>query len=321
MKAWRFSTRALPPETRAEAWADALNRLCLPVAKSQDLDPSFEAAITCVVSPLGIEFAQIASGPHGISGTYPNQPSSIWIVLLIEGDAELFDGQNRVTLAPGDIAFGPSGVDAALTFETPSRQLFVKIPELALSQRLLHPLALRVGHLSGSTGIRAVFSGLLSAVASSLEEISGAQLRPIELALTELLVTCLIDPTSRARVPASFSPGSVTTAKATQLHQICQKIEALLGHSDLTARRVAAEQGVSVRYLQKLFSSSGDTFGGYVRARRLERCRADLVSPLCADLSITQICYRWGFNASSHFSRSFKEKYGVSPRAYRQSGG
>jgi len=73
-----------------------------------------------------------------------------------------------------------------------------------------------------------------------------------------------------------------------------------------------------VRYLQKLFSMSGNTFSGYVRSRRLARCRADLISPLYADLSITEICYRWGFNASSHFSRAFREEFGQSPREYRR---
>jgi AraC-like DNA-binding protein len=37
-----------------------------------------------------------------------------------------------------------------------------------------------------------------------------------------------------------------------------------------------------------------------------------------ASLSISEICFRWGFNGSAHFSRSFKERYGVSPRDYRK---
>jgi len=85
----------------------------------------------------------------------------------------------------------------------------------------------------------------------------------------------------------------------------------------LTPGRIAEEHGVSLRYLQKLFTLSGKTFSNYVRTRRLERCRAELISPLYADLSITEICYRWGFNASAHFSRAFRAHYNASPSEYR----
>jgi AraC-like DNA-binding protein len=37
-----------------------------------------------------------------------------------------------------------------------------------------------------------------------------------------------------------------------------------------------------------------------------------------ATLSISEICFRWGFNGSAHFSRAFKDRYGVSPRDYRK---
>ncbi len=44
----------------------------------------------------------------------------------------------------------------------------------------------------------------------------------------------------------------------------------------------------------------------------------DLASPVCAKLSISEICFRWGFNESAHFSRAFRNEYGRSPREYRR---
>ncbi len=75
---------------------------------------------------------------------------------------------------------------------------------------------------------------------------------------------------------------------------------------------------MSPRYLQKLFKSADETFGHYILARRLERCRADLASPLCRQLSISEICFRWGFNGSAHFSRVFRDRFGASPREFRR---
>jgi AraC-like DNA-binding protein len=70
--------------------------------------------------------------------------------------------------------------------------------------------------------------------------------------------------------------------------------------------------------MHKLFENAGQSFAHYLRLRRLERCRAELVHQLYAHLSITEICFRWGFNDSSHFSHAFREQYGMSPRDYRK---
>ena len=95
-------------------------------------------------------------------------------------------------------------------------------------------------------------------------------------------------------------------------------METLLSDPELSLEQVAAADGISTRSLQKLFASANQSFSTYLRSRRLERCRLDLSSPICASLSISEICFRWGFNGSAHFSRAFKERYGVSPRAYRR---
>src|SRR5260370_39969348 len=53
-------------------------------------------------------------------------------------------------------------------------------------------------------------------------------------------------------------------------------------------------------------------------ARRLERAREDLTDPVHSHLSISDICFRWGFNDAAHFSRAFHDTYGVSPRNFRR---
>lgn len=317
MTPWHFNTEALPESESRHAWEDALNRLCLPIGAFPG-DGPFRGSITCIVSPLGIEFAKIDSSAHEISGVYPNQPSSIWLVLLLEGEAEFSDGRQLYEMNPGDMTYGPSGVPATLTFKTDSKQFFIKVPQLAIKQRLIKPLSFQLGYLSGQSGISRVLSSMLASLAAGLDDISAEQLRPVELSLTEFLITCLAEAGGLPGTPTT--PFGASAVKTAHLHRICQTIEGLLGNPDLTPRRIADEHGVSLRYLQKLFALSGKTFSGYVRMRRLERCRADLLSPLYAELSITQICYRWGFNASAHFSRAFREQFGQSPRDYRRAG-
>ncbi len=315
MKPWHFNTDSLPKAERRDAWTEALNRLCLPLGEFPDND-NFRGAVSCVVSPLGIEIAKIDASAHEISGEYPNQPSSIWLLLLLDGVAEFFDGLNSHALIAGDMAYGQSGIPARLQFKSDCSQLFIKIPEIALSQRMIAPLSLDVGYLSGQSGVSHVLSGMLCSLAESLADISEIELRPVELALTEFLIACLA---REGQLPGGNTVGKHADAVRTaHLHRICQTIETCLGDTKLNPQRIADEHGVSLRYLQKLFTLSGQTFSGYVRGRRLERCRNDLASPLYAHLSITEICYRWGFNGSAHFSRAFREQFKQSPRDYRR---
>jgi AraC-like DNA-binding protein len=112
--------------------------------------------------------------------------------------------------------------------------------------------------------------------------------------------------------------GGAAGLRAALLERIFQTIEMRLADPNLNYQQVASEHGISPRYLQKLFESTDDSFGHYVKVRRLERCRLDLRSPLHVQKSISDILFQWGFNDSASFSRAFREQYGVSPREYRK---
>ena len=81
--------------------------------------------------------------------------------------------------------------------------------------------------------------------------------------------------------------------------------------------RIAAAIGCSKRYLHKLFDGEADTLNAYIWQARLDRIRQDLADPAVAGNSITEIAFGRGFSSSTHFSRSFRESFGVSPRVYR----
>ena len=172
--------------------------------------------------------------------------------------------------------------------------LHIRIPRLTLSARVLSPSSMKIGFLHAKSGLAFVFSEFLCATAKTLQEITSADLRPVELAVTELLISCL------GEEKAAFGLGGVAGAKASHLHSICQAVETELSDPDLNLKTVAVGHGVSTRYLQKLFTTAGTTFSHYLRNRRLERSKADLVSPLHNQLSISEICFRWGFNGSAH---------------------
>jgi AraC-like DNA-binding protein len=66
-----------------------------------------------------------------------------------------------------------------------------------------------------------------------------------------------------------------------------------------------------------LFEAEGTTVSAWIRERRLECCRIELIATDLADQSVSEIGTRWGFWDAAHFSRLFKSRFGVSPSAYR----
>ncbi len=102
------------------------------------------------------------------------------------------------------------------------------------------------------------------------------------------------------------------------LRQVKFYIEERIGESDLQASGIARDNFISTRLLYKLFESEGISVGRWIRDRRLERCRRDLVDHALSDLTIAQIAYRWGFTSPAHFSRTFSTHLGVSPSEYRR---
>ncbi|WP_407398033.1 helix-turn-helix domain-containing protein [Treponema sp.] len=81
---------------------------------------------------------------------------------------------------------------------------------------------------------------------------------------------------------------------------------------------VAASVGVSSFYMSKLFKEEmGETFINYVTDRRLDRTKKLLLE---TDLSIKEIAGQTGYSDQNYFSRQFKNKFGISPTDFRNTG-
>ena len=95
-------------------------------------------------------------------------------------------------------------------------------------------------------------------------------------------------------------------------------IEAKLADPELSIERIAHACSTSVRGLHRHFAEDpAGSVSGYLWGRRLIRCAEALRDPRQAHRSITDICFSYGFSSSSHFSRLFKDRFGVPPARYR----
>ena len=114
---------------------------------------------------------------------------------------------------------------------------------------------------------------------------------------------------------SALPPETQRGALQAQIHEFIQQ---RLGDPRLCPDIIAAAHRVSTRYLHLLFQEQGLTpVAGWIRERRLERCRHDLANPSQQGRPIHAIAARWGFPDPAHFSRTFRTAYGMSPRDYR----
>jgi AraC-like DNA-binding protein len=308
---WRFDTADLAAEARNDAWRDAMHRLRLPFVGLID-DRPVDGRIIVAHSPLDIRFAVVEADAQLISGRSEISPAGgVWLSIMLAGTGVMRSPGFEAPFGRDQILFGMTRTASTLQLDGRHCQLFVNIPQIAIGPRLLAPLDTPVAMLHCREGMAAIFYRLLEATAEQLGQLGPEQLRPVELAVVEFLVHTLAARSTRSR-------GGAEGARASLLYRIRQRMEAMLGEPELDVEMVAADAGISPRYLRRLFTAEHEHFGTYLKARRLERCFADLASPLHAQLGISEIAFRWGFNDAAHFSRSFRSRFGLTPREHRR---
>ena len=306
----RFTTNAYPKEQRHDAWRFALKRISV-VLHAAD-EASLYGELIQFRSGSGINFVRLTGTAQEYAIDFREEPGCFWLAVLLDGVAEARSGTEAIRLGDGEMICARGEAAVALQFASDHRILLLQIPAGVIDQRLKAPLPEAPRRLAADVGPTRMLSGMLRSLADMGAEVPESELAPVELALPEFLLAALLsDAPPRAL-------GGAAGMRAALLERIFQTIEMRLSDPNLSYHQVASEHGISPRYLQKLFESIDDSFGHYVKVRRLERCRLDLRSPLHAQKSISDILFQWGFNDSASFSRAFREQYAISPREYRK---
>jgi AraC-like DNA-binding protein len=110
---------------------------------------------------------------------------------------------------------------------------------------------------------------------------------------------------------------SQSAHRSALLYRLKSYILMHLRSPELSLADAAAALGVSTRYVSDLMAAEQLLFRSYVLAQRLDNCKCDLSDPAHATMRVGDIAFAWGFSDLGHFSRTFKERFGVSPREWR----
>jgi AraC-like DNA-binding protein len=212
------------------------------------------------------------------------------------------EGRPPVKVAAGDLTIVSMGV--LLEFHLPDTRVDV----LHLAHEKLAPLVpgidLEPYHLFPAD---APGADLLVGYANLLRSVQPGTPKAAELAakhLCELTALVLDGRSDRERSGPSI--------RAARLELVKKDILKRLNEPGLGGEDVARRQGISTRYLHKLFETEGESFSEYVRDRRVELAYRMLQSP-SGERRISAIAFDCGFGDISNFNRAFRRRYGVTP--------
>jgi len=161
--------------------------------------------------------------------------------------------------------------------------------------------------MSGGSGLSAIMSRMLRDLMTEQPVLDAPQSAALADEIGHLLTV----------LTSGVVPAELRRPDAALAARIEGYIDDHLDDADLGPESIARAHSVSVRQLHRLFAERQHTVSRTIRSRRLERCRRDLIAPLSAGCSVTEIARRWGFSDPGVFGRAFRETYGISPRGYR----
>jgi AraC-like DNA-binding protein len=230
-----------------------------------------------------------------------------WVIaaILRHGRSRFSQGDCRAEPVPGSVIVWHSAAPAefAITEKLVKRCVIVPRDVLgAVSRSLDHVSALEL--VAGNPTVQ-LFRSVAHDVARCAADLDAGARIASGRVLTELLSTCL----APHRLPgrAALQAGLFARAR--------EHIERRVGDPSLRPGTVAAELRVPLRTLQDVFAQRGETIWGYIRDLRLERCNAELRTG--TDRTVTEIAFAHGFTNAAHFTRCFRERYGMTPRDAR----
>jgi AraC family transcriptional activator of tynA and feaB len=231
-------------------------------------------------------------------------------ILQARGSGVLAQYGQEASLRAGDITLCDSAAPHSCHFEESSEVLMLRVPASLLKERLPSPEQFCGRPLASTEGLACTVAAVMTSLCTQLERgLSPCFQNSLARHVLDLLVT------SYAIAFDSLAPASSVVSG--RHAKVKLYIEQHLRDPELSPCTIAQGMRLSSRYLRMIFATSSETVSAYVLRRRLEECARQMADPQWRGHSIAEIAFGWGFNSAPHFTRSFRDRYGISPRHYR----
>ncbi|MFI6317511.1 helix-turn-helix domain-containing protein [Nonomuraea sp. NPDC050556] len=320
----RFSSDTLPRGLSAQQWREGLlHQLHSTFGHAFEVGPSSDLVrgrIGMTVSVLGpARLGRVeASAGYSASRTRTHlrldDADSYRVFAAISGEFLISQDGRTSRLSPGGFAvldYSRPYEARQISADVAYRHAVIHLPRSALPFRPKDVEKLSAAAIPGGQDAGGLLVATLDRVTRDFGKYQAATLGRASAALVDLLTAALSE---QLEEPPEWSPESRNRAVLLRVRAF---IEQHLGDADLSTTTIAAAHHLSERQLQRLFAEQQITVHGFIRQRRLERCRADLAEPALRHQSVSAIGARWGFPDSAHFSRLFHRTFGETPTGSR----
>ena len=295
-----------------------LNSVCNAVVRvsvQQHVEP-FEHYVVNHVKIANLTIHSIESDPITVCRVAEDiLADSVFDVLLhvqLEGTAEITQDGKTLILKENSLAIVPGGVPYSVNYPEKGHKLILRIPYRVFHERLLGREVRDFGAtVYGADGLVPIVISLLKSL--TMEKEGG--LTDIEQFTLADSFLSLIGAVVRSRSKTGLKENEKN--QSARLCRILSYLEEHFSDHQLTPTLIADANYVSVRHLHGLFQQCGTTVSKWIWSRRLKAGREDLLDSAKASLTICEIAYSRGFNDSAHFSRAFKDRFGLSPGQLR----
>ena len=314
MRAAQFTTGSLPRQARYDAWRHLISAVFEPTMPTGHAREDLRAEATVAYFGNALIACAKAEAQH-----FTRSPRLIategldhYLVQVYRaGICEGPYGDVQNVVRPGDVKI----IDLARPFHTHNTDfdnITLTLPRAALAPLLANPDSLHGKVIQRDTAQARLLGSHLQTLAATAADLDPAGGHAVAGATLRLVAACL-GPASHAREE------TVPNRTAATGEAIRRFIDANLTAPDLSPDGLARRFGMSRAQLYRLFPDDGGVLA-YIRSQRLRRCFQTIADPTQSWRGTGEIALSFGFVSEAHFSRVFRQAFGLSPTDARNRG-
>lgn len=263
------------------------------------------------VGPVDLNFLQSApqtvihSPEMASRSTHPH----FELAYMARGPCRIHHGRETLLVEEGHFVLLDHEKPFELEFAKGSICHGVHLEEAWLKRWIPHPHDVAAKSLSGHDGWGRPLAALLTTIEA---EGIGDQVLPRAVIADQLgaLLAMMFGKIA--------GPGPRTMHTASLLERAKSVMHDNFGNETLSPAILAAELGISKRYVHTLFARAGTTFGDCLGEIRLTQAATMLASKRFEAYRVCDIAWACGFSDPAYFARRFKQRFGAAPGATRR---
>ncbi len=235
----------------------------------------------------------------------------VLVTLGTSGVNGVFQDGREAIVSAGQFVIYDTTRPYELRFDDSFSQTIFQMPRKLLQQRIGSFDTLTATTFSGDRPLERLAYEFLLGMSKTIDHVDPATAARLLDQGLDLVAMTFAERMRERSADQSFHRSAL-------LYRLKNYILTHLRDPELSMPRAAAAIGISPRYASDLMAAEQTSFRSYVQAQRLERCKRDLSDPAQVARHVGEIAFACGFNDLAHFSRIFKQRFGVSPREWRE---